>query len=43
MTQQQNENEEYPHWNRVYLAVLLITFVTIVALWLFSRAFTPKV
>jgi hypothetical protein len=33
---------EYPHWNRVYAGVILFTIVTIVALWLFSRAFTPS-
>lgn len=33
----------YPHWNRVYLAVVLFTVLVIVGLWLFSRAFTPTV
>lgn len=30
-------------WNLVYIAVLLFLVMTIVALWLFSKAFTPSV
>ena len=33
------EEQEYPHWNRVYLAVLITTMVVIAALWLFSKSF----
>jgi hypothetical protein len=30
---------EYPHWNRVYLSVIIYTTCLIVGLWLFSRMF----
>jgi hypothetical protein len=33
---------EYPHWNRVYLAVILFTALVVLALWLFSNAYTPS-
>ncbi len=33
------EELEYPHWNRVYLAVMIWTVIVIVSLWMFSRAF----
>lgn len=33
------EEREYPHWNRVYIVVIIYTVVLIVALWMFSRAF----
>ena len=37
---QQNESErEYPHWNRVYITVIVYTIALIVGLWLFSRMF----
>lgn len=32
-------NSEYPHWNRVYLAVIVVTVAVIAALWLFSKSF----
>jgi hypothetical protein len=32
---------EYPYWNRVYLAVVLVTIAVIAALALFSAMFTP--
>jgi hypothetical protein len=32
---------EYPHWNRVYLAVIIYTAALIVALGIFSDIFTP--
>ena len=35
----ENPNTEYPHWNRVYLAVVITTIVVIAALWLFSKLF----
>ncbi|MFN0120382.1 MAG: hypothetical protein ACKV2V_07765 [Blastocatellia bacterium] len=31
---------EYPHWNRVYAAVIVTLIVVITALWLFSRTFS---
>lgn len=34
-----NDEREYPHWGRVYLAVLINTAIVITALWLFSKAF----
>jgi hypothetical protein len=33
---------EYPHWNRVYITVLLFTVVVIYGIWLFSSWFTPQ-
>jgi hypothetical protein len=33
------EEQEYPHWNRVYLVVIIVTIVVIAALWLFSKSF----
>ena len=42
MREQKNSSAEeraYPHWNRVYAAVLLYTAALIVGIWLFSRAF----
>ena len=36
----QTETEaEYPHWGRVYAAVIVFTALTILGLWLFSRMF----
>jgi len=34
-----NEEQEYQHWGRVYVAVLITTAVVITGLWLFSKAF----
>jgi hypothetical protein len=33
------EEQEYPHWNRVYSAVLITTIIVIAAMWLFSKSF----
>ena len=33
---------DYPHWGRIYLAVILFAILVIVALWLFSEAYTPR-
>ncbi len=33
------EDPEYPHWNRVYIAVIITTIVVIAAMWLFSKSF----
>ncbi len=33
------EEQEYAHWNRVYLAVIIVTIAVIAALWLFSKSF----
>ena len=35
----QPEEQEYPHWNRVYGAVIIVTIIVIAALWLFSKSF----
>lgn len=35
------EEEDYPHWNRIYIAVILFTIVVIAAIWGFSTIFTP--
>jgi hypothetical protein len=34
-----DEEGEFPHWNRVYLTVIIYTICLIVGLWLFSRMF----
>jgi hypothetical protein len=34
--------DDYPHWNRVYLAVIAFAVVTIVLLAIFSEMFTPS-
>lgn len=31
--------EEYPHWNRVYIAVIVTTVIVITAMWFFSKSF----
>jgi hypothetical protein len=36
---QREEEREYPHWNRVYITVIIYTMCLIVGLWLFSRMF----
>ncbi len=33
------DEREYPHWNRVYITVIIYTIALIVGLWLFSRMF----
>ena len=33
------EENEYPHWSRVYIAVIFVTGLVIALLWAFSRAF----
>lgn len=33
------EEREYPHWNRVYAAVIVFATALIIGLWLFSRLF----
>jgi hypothetical protein len=38
MPQDQNE-EEHPYWNRVYLTVIIYTLALITGLWAFSRQF----
>ncbi|MFN0109354.1 MAG: hypothetical protein ACKVZH_10920 [Blastocatellia bacterium] len=39
MNQPTETEREYPHWNRVYITVIVYSIVLIVALWLFSRMF----
>jgi hypothetical protein len=36
---QRDEEREYPHWNRVYGAVIVYTFCLIAGLWAFSKLF----
>jgi hypothetical protein len=36
---ERDEEREYPHWNRVYIAVIVYTAGLFVGLWLFSRMF----
>jgi hypothetical protein len=38
-TKREEEEREYPHWNRVYGAVIIYTICLIIGLWLFSRTF----
>jgi len=33
------EEEGYPHWNRVYLIVVIYSIALIIGLWLFSRLY----
>jgi hypothetical protein len=33
------DEREYPHWNRVYIAVIIYTIALIIGLWVFSKAF----
>ncbi len=39
MNKQPEEEHEYPHWNRVYLIVIIYTIIVIGAIWLFSKQF----
>jgi hypothetical protein len=36
---EEQEPEEYPHWNRVYAAVAIYTIALILLIWGFSRIF----
>lgn len=33
------EEQEYPYWNRVYLAVVVFLVIVISSLWIFMKAF----
>ncbi len=37
--QAEKREPEYPHWNRIYLLVIVYSLVLILGLWLFSRQF----
>ena len=39
MNQQNEPEQEYPHWNRVYITVIVYTIGLIVGLWVFSKMF----
>ena len=39
LTMNHPEEQEYPYWNRVYLAVIIVTIIVIAAMWLFSKSF----
>jgi hypothetical protein len=39
MDSEKREEHEYPHWNRVYLAVIIYTIALIIGLWAISKAF----
>lgn len=39
MNQASEEEHEYPHWNRVYITVIVYTAALIVGLWAFSKLF----
>lgn len=39
MKEDQETEQEYPHWNRVYLIVVLYSIAIMVGLWLFSRMY----
>jgi hypothetical protein len=32
---------EYPHWGRIYAAVIFFQIIVVIGLWLFSKAFEP--
>lgn len=34
------EEQEYPHWGRIYLGVILFTVAIIIGLWFFSKIFS---
>ena len=34
-----NEEQEYPYWNRVYVAVVVFLVIVISALWMFMKTF----
>jgi hypothetical protein len=39
MRKENKEGCEYPHWNRVYITVVVYTIILIVLIWAFSRMF----
>ena len=39
MKTEPSQEQEFQHWNRIYLAVIITLIAVITALWLFSRAF----
>lgn len=39
MNDKTNEEQEYPHWNRVYLTVIIYAIALIFVLWLISKQF----
>jgi hypothetical protein len=36
---QANDEQEYPHWRRVYITVIVYTIALIIGLWAFSKLF----
>jgi len=36
---EKQDEREYPHWNRVYIAVIIYTIALIIGLWAVSKAF----
>lgn len=39
MNEQPQDEQEYPHWNRVYLSVIVYTIALIIVLWFISKQF----
>ena len=39
VAEMKQEENEYPHWNRVYAVVVIYTIIVIGAIWLFSKQF----
>ena len=39
MSKEKQDELDYPHWNRVYIIVVIYTIVLIVLIWAFSRMF----
>ncbi len=39
MNEDKQNEREYPHWNRVYITVIVYTIILIIGLWAFSRMF----
>ena len=39
MSEEKQDEPDYPHWNRVYGVVIGYTIVLIILIWAFSRSF----
>jgi hypothetical protein len=39
MDSEEKEEREYPHWNRVYIVVIIYTIALIIGLWAVAKAF----
>jgi hypothetical protein len=39
MDERKQEEREYPHWNRVYITVVIYTIALIIGLWALAKTF----